>query len=42
MEKKLEQNDQSCMQRKRAEQFRPEKINYEWIKYINELIVTQG
>ena len=36
MEKKLEQNDQSCMQRKRAEQFRPEKINYEWIKYINE------
>ena len=40
MEKKLEQNDQSCMQRKRAEQFRPEKINYEWIKYINELIVT--
>lgn len=42
MEKKLEQNDQSCRQRKRAEQFRPEKINYEWIKYINELIVTQG
>ena len=41
MEKKLEQNDQSCMQRKRAEQFRPEKINYEWKKYINELIVTQ-
>lgn len=40
MEKKLEQNDQSCMQRKRAEQFRPEKINYEWKKYINELIVT--
>lgn len=41
MEKKLEQNDQSCMQRKRAEQFRPEKISYEWKKYINELIVTQ-
>ena len=42
MEKKLEQNDQLCMQRKRAEQFRPEKINCEWKKYINELIATQG